>query len=184
MDGINTAAFFKISFLWYMINCLGYSHLETAFDKSINVFRNPIQAFFLRAVTAYLTSHHNLLTLPAFTAWLCRVFITSLVIEMLLSTYQFPTIKRGCFPWAEGSITSRLMTGRVPDCRQAPCTCFSCAPFLYISAENISSYSFQRADETTDLNICLISLHRFLFLHLDAETVMCNFHLPVERRVP
>lgn len=87
-------------------------------------------------VTAYLTTHHNLLTLPAFTAWLCRVFITSSVIEMLLSTYQFRTIKRGCFPWAEGSITSRLMTGRVPDCRQAPCTCFNCASFLYISAEN------------------------------------------------
>lgn len=44
--------------------------------------------------------------------------------------------KRGCFPQTEGSITSRLMTGRVPDCRQAPCTCFNCASFLYISTEN------------------------------------------------
>ncbi len=119
-------------------------------NKRLKIFVYNIRHFFQRALTA----HHNLLTLPAFTVWLCRVFITSLVTEILLSTYQFPTMKRGCFLWAEGSITSRLMTGHVPDCRQAPCTCFNCVFFLY------ASYSFQRADETTDPNICLISLRR------------------------
>lgn len=137
---------------------------------------------------------HTLLTLPAFfTARLCRVFITSWLFEMFLSTYQFWTIKRGCFPQAKGSITSRLMTGRVPDCRQAPCTCFNCASFLSVSTENGVCLLFfskgwwsRRPEHLLDFSTSSTDISEAFFSHLaflGTKMVMCNFHLPVERCV-